>query len=755
MKEHIVSAVQTQQSRLQKRILQFFAIAFSLVIACAVTPAALDLTSAVAFAEDANREVKSVITVRIIGMDEAGNPQDWTGTVRKVVPEGSNAGDLTVEVIEEAGLSVYVDYSGGFGGFLSYIVGPDGKTYSYDPATGSWWQFIVNGELASRGAWTYEVQPGDEIVWYFVKDSSTLPPEATGQTDPLVSNEGVNGPSEWTSEWSGFAQSIDTPQGTDVGAVITSDTPTECAKALWEFNSTEESQSWITTDPLLAGDSIYVGHGTKFYRLDKSTGKVLASTDLHIYTDYTVRPVYANGFIYVPLTQGMVQALSADTLETAWVSQPLGNEDMQSSTSLVYNDGSLYLGIAYATDTWDYTQGVFASLDAQTGEISWATEENPDSGFYWNGAAVVGDTILVADAHGVVHSFDKATGKELRALDLKANNSSDTLVNASQDRAYVATKDGVLHVLDISKEVPEQITSIPFAEENASTPAIVDNVAIALGRTHALEGILSIIDLTAGEVTKITTADGENLPNLNATPLVAKQQDGVYVYFVGNSALAEVYVYKLGDSEAHVLYTPEASKSSYADSPLIADKDGIIYYLNDSGWLFALSKKVSSVIYKDEDGSVLQDAVTFGGCETEPAYIGETPTKEEDETYTYTFSSWERDVDAVGNITYTAQYAKKLKQQEQPSKEDETHRTDASDDGDNAGTTVNNTDASQAPSALTKPTKPTIPAQTVKVWAKTADAVQHGIYFALLSALGSLIAIVTVARVRKENDQSA
>lgn len=63
-----------------------------------------------------------------------------------------------------------------------------------------------------------------------------------------------------------------------------------------------------------------------------------------------------------------------------------------------------------------------------------------------------------------------------------------------------------------------------------------------------------------------------------------------------------------------------------------------------------------TVTWVDEDGtSVLDGPITFNKGEDEPT-TDVTPTKADDDDYTYKFAGWDRSEDENGNVTYTATY---------------------------------------------------------------------------------------------------
>jgi len=64
---------------------------------------------------------------------------------------------------------------------------------------------------------------------------------------------------------------------------------------------------------------------------------------------------------------------------------------------------------------------------------------------------------------------------------------------------------------------------------------------------------------------------------------------------------------------------------------------------------------VSTVTWKNEDGSILKTEKVANG--DTPVYTGTTPTKAHDAEYTYTFTGWTPAIEAVtGDVTYTAEF---------------------------------------------------------------------------------------------------
>lgn len=110
-------------------------------------------------------------------------------------------------------------------------------------------------------------------------------------------------------------------------------------------------------------------------------------------------------------------------------------------------------------------------------------------------------------------------------------------------------------------------------------------------------------------------------------------------------------------------------------APATADRDYTATY--------TATPRTYTVTWKNYDGSVLETdaAVAYGDL---PTYDGATPSRPDDETYTYTFSRWEPTVQVVtGDATYTAVFLEDPKPATGGGEDDSS--SSSGDDGSNSG----------------------------------------------------------------------
>lgn len=151
-----------------------------------------------------------------------------------------------------------------------------------------------------------------------------------------------------------------------------------------------------------------------------------------------------------------------------------------------------------------------------------------------------------------------------------------------------------------------------------------------------------------------------------------KPVTGDAVYTAKYSATPRKYIIRYVNEDGTLLQSGEVgygSMPSYTGATPVKDGDAKYTYTH-LGWTptvkavdgeatytatYSSTVNKYTVTFKNEDGTELQsDTLAYG--ET-PAFKGETPTKAEDDDYTYSFAGWDAAVEKVtGDAVYTATY---------------------------------------------------------------------------------------------------
>lgn len=162
----------------------------------------------------------------------------------------------------------------------------------------------------------------------------------------------------------------------------------------------------------------------------EQTGDMVTNSNFNI-----VPPTYADGMIFVGLSNGTIQAFDAETLESLWVYEdPLKG---QPNSPLVYYDGYVYTGF------WN------SETKAANFVCVSATDENPDDtqeakyatwtyqqagGFYWSGAYISDNFVLVGTDDG--QSGYLSDTSNLLSLDPKTGKLIDKIGNLNGDHPF-------------------------------------------------------------------------------------------------------------------------------------------------------------------------------------------------------------------------------------------------------------------------------------------------------------------------------
>lgn len=569
------------------------------------------------------------VTCSVVGTAADGTAQVWASETPFAMAEGSTAADLSDQAFSQSGL-VAVTGTGEYGWYLSSIASPyDDRVLSTketSPGVYAYWQLFVNGEYSQKGAGDCTLQAGDSVVWLY-GSSGTLPDGGDVVIEPDAPRP------DYGSDWAGYAG----------GAATDAPTPTGAGEEAW---AVEMENGGYASDLLIVNDDLYMASSDALYVKDRATGKTKLQGRLAGKIGYLCRLAYADGLVIVPLGDGRLQALTADTLKTVWLTESLSSQ--QALSTLTVEGSCVYYGTADAT--WSSTRsGFFLCIDLATGKTLWKFE-NQTKGFYWSGAAFAQGFMLVAGDDGLLRSFDAATGAQAASLDLGSPVRSTVVMDESGTAAFVVSTDGVLHKVSVAPDgALGKVADVKFGSYSTGTPTVANGKVVLCGQSlesyendwgyPAYYGEVAVVDAQtmALEQRVIKTDDGRYLPaESKSAPVVSVQGDQIYAYFTCNEYPGGVYRYRVGDESAQLFYTPADDAQNYCTASVIAGPDGTLYYSNDSHTLFAIkgSGKVR-VVFDAQGGTKVAAGYADPGS---PVARPADPTREG-----FVFAGWYAD----------------------------------------------------------------------------------------------------------------
>ena len=399
------------------------------------------------------------------------------------------------------------------------------------------------------------------------------------------------------AEWDSF-------RGKTYG-ITTAKTPTSASDVDVTF-SRKLTTGWDgLSAPLIAGNSIYVATGSRLLKLSKG-GDVLLEAPLAASIGYFSYPAFGEGKIFVPISGGRVQAFDAVTLEPLWISEELS---LQSLSPIVYNNGYVYTGVTSANGT----KGQYFCLNAEDSDPSRTDEINPavwsyvpssgSAGYYWSGAAITDDAILFAGDEGVLYSHSLTSDEIYDSIVLPSGVRSGVVYDETEGAAFVATQDGKICRVESDGKSFGALETVQLPGTNpasTSTPVVV-NGRLYVGSSDGLaQGYLNVVDTKSMQLVYSASVEGavQSSPLVSTGYASAENDETVYVYFTSNGGVGGVYCLKDSQNatqpELTELYIPEKDSQQYCTASVIADENGTLYYVNDSGTLFALSAKEAS-----------------------------------------------------------------------------------------------------------------------------------------------------------------
>ena len=381
------------------------------------------------------------------------------------------------------------------------------------------------------------------------------------------------------------------------------------------------------SNPVFLNDFIYITGEMKIKKVDPATGKVVKEADL----------TYGTGYNYFFQTAGdklvvqehtVLECFDAD-LNRLWITEDMELGE-QGLCPLNYADGMIYGG---TVSPGGYTACYFA-VSAADGRIIWKQEpelifcgsKGNYTGYYWTGAAVIGDYLVYGGEGGRVYSTNRWTGEIVDRYDIcnDASYSIRSSVSYDGNSVYFTDTYGDLYQVAYNKAagtfgigkrtlVGEQQGADGFGSTCTATPVIYNN-RLYIGDASCL-AVFDTTDLSL--VYRVNHSYG----TLRDLRLVADTQNNcVYVFTSYYKSPGSVVMLKDAPGQTSGELVDFSSLTTgwvqYNASMPIFGSDGTIYFTNDLGYLVAIGKSEAWLTVMEGNGT-LDNALNNGISEYE------------------------------------------------------------------------------------------------------------------------------------------
>lgn len=436
----------------------------------------------------------------------------------------------------------------------------------------------------------------------YIAEKGTVPAQG-GKLDVILQTAPETDIGDVGADWGNFRGSDDNMGITDTELPTTGDD----TELIW---AKKLGSGWkdAPSVQIIADNSLVVMSGKKLYKLDLATGEITAEGDMVSEPSYGYTPpTYAVGMIFCPLGGGTVQAFNASTLESLWVyTDVLGG---QALSPITYSDGYIYTGFwKNYTDAASYVCLSVTDEDPanplEAKQASWRFVNA--GGYYWAGSLTIGNAVIFGSEDGTksvggnahLYSIDKISGALISDIELAGVGDIRSTIAYDPDsgRIFFTTADGYLcsAFVDAAAGVISDVKMVYYNAKSTSTPVVYKGrVYFGTGSGITTSGSSGNFVVADAVTLKMINYIGlRGYPQCSALLSTAYESEGyLYFYCTYNSTPGGISMIRVDAQSAMMelteLYNAEGYEQ-YCITSLICDKDGTIYYKNDSGNIMAV-----------------------------------------------------------------------------------------------------------------------------------------------------------------------
>lgn len=487
------------------------------------------------------------------------------------------------------------------------VYGPDNKSVDSD-----------NG--------TYSLLPGNEYSYVVSKYGYVTKADIITGTDVLTDGklnvtlskapEAITPLPNYTGDW------INSRGNNENMGISSAKTPMDISDSSLKW-AKKYGTSWSAapTPPIIVNNNLYLAANGKVLKISKDTGEVIAENSIAGSLGFSlVTLAYGDGMIFVPISNGQIQAFRADTLESLWISEKIGG---QTNSPIAYNDGYIYTG------TWkrETEPGTFMGISVTDEDPTQSNEEKKASwklkhkgGFYWAGAYATDKYVIVGSddgtpegdysANGILYSIEPKTGKVIDTIDgIQGDIRSSVSYDKNTDALYCATKGGkfIKTKVDVNGNfIDSEYKTLEMGGMCTGTPLVYDGVAflgVSGPSQFGTEGHkYKVIDVSKMEVIKDIPTKGYVQTSALLSTAYAEKKGKVYIYITYNQNPGGIdvieYDVNTKESSCSDLFVPPDKMQQYCICSMVCDSEGTLYYKNDSCYLMAVENVAKTIEQK-------------------------------------------------------------------------------------------------------------------------------------------------------------
>lgn len=398
--------------------------------------------------------------------------------------------------------------------------------------------------------------------------------------------------------------------------VTTDSAPTVTPTANWAtYGDSYYGYAGFDVAPVVGGDKMFeVSYNGTIFAFNKTTGAIAWINSLLSGngTFELATPVYNNGVLYVALsntyydsvtyapicTNTSISAINANDGTIVWTEQvPMvdGNY-FQTDSPVVFDSGNVYFGTANVTPAYTTDNGVYYCYNATTGAQVWSLPSMTESGYYWAGAAVIGDYLVYGDDSGILLSVNKNTGSIVDSFDVSdgfgvpaGKLESSISYNRTNSSIYFTSTGGYCFNLGFNNATGffgSTIWNAQLTGASTSTPAVYDGKVFVGTNSNSLVCLYATNGSSFWSVN--TNGPVQSSPVVSAPPASSSAVKNYHVYFTTNTLNGTVYCVNATGNTSWT-YLPPSGMNQYTLQG-VAISNGSVYFGNDAGYVFGLKQ---------------------------------------------------------------------------------------------------------------------------------------------------------------------